>query len=178
MFKIKISLLLMFAFSLSASSQIKLNIGLGGNVPAGAVAGFEIEKFFTDKFSSPLRTDVSFFLTKDYNALTIDLHKGFRKYFGFGLFVEQYVGLGAIASFYKVQSIWYYDNYGNNTRFKDGANWGIMPSVSLGIGYDLMHKKEKAHMIWVRPKLYWNMGFRGLNLPYTALQAGYTMNIK
>jgi hypothetical protein len=163
--------------SLYAYSQNKLNAGAGLTLNTGLVTEFELEKYYSDNFSLPLRGNLGFFFTEDYNALTIDIHKGFRQYLKSGFFTEQWLGIGGIASFYKIESIWYYDNYGNVTRYKDGANWGIMPSVTLGIGYNITHKKEKKNLIWVRPKVFWNLGFRGLNLPYASLQIGYTFNI-
>ena len=79
----------------------------------GVIAEFEIQKFYSEDFALPLRSDISFLTTPDYNSLSIDIHKGFRKYLKSGIFIEQSVGLGATANFYKVESIWYYDNYGN-----------------------------------------------------------------
>lgn len=151
-------------------------MGAGISWKPGISAEFEMEKFYTDNFSLPQRANVGFFMTDDYNALTIDVHQGFRQYFKSGIFAEQWLGLGGIASFYKIESIWYYDDFGNVIVPRDGANWGIMPSVTLGCGYNLTHKKEKKNLIWVRPKVFWNLGFRSFNLPYASVQVGYTYN--
>ena len=108
----------------------------------------------------------------------MDIHKGFRKYYKSGLVLEQSIGVGLGATFYTLESIWYTEKHGGSFRYYDGANWGIMPSVTAGIGYNLSKKDGTNHFIWVRPKIYWNLGIRGLHLPYAALQIGYTHHIK
>ena len=37
-----------------------------------------------------------------------------------------------------------------------------MPSVTAGLGYNFSKNDEGADMIWIRPKIYWDLGFRGL----------------
>ena len=49
----------------------------------------------------------------------IDIHKGFRKYFANGLFVEQSIGVGVIGKSFKTDSYWYYDKY-----MASVATWG------------------------------------------------------
>ncbi|MCP4310866.1 MAG: hypothetical protein GY790_06350 [Bacteroidetes bacterium] len=162
-------------------AQIRLNAGIGyygenGSNP-GFVLEFEYEKLHGDDFSLPLRGDLGYHSTPDYNALIIDLHKGFRKYFGSGLFLEQSVGVGVIAKNYKTE-MWFIDDYTYSIPHGNGTVLGFMPSVSAGLGYDLSKNKETSDLIWVRPKLYWDLGFRSLHLPYAALQIGYTHTLK
>ena len=144
----------------------------------GFLLEFEYEKFYKDDFSAPLRADLSFFSDPDYNALVLDVHKGFRKHFSNGLFVEQSVGMGLITTFYKDDDIVYYDKYTNAVFHYHKAHFGLSPSVTLGIGYDLTHDSNKSNLLWIRPKVYWNLGLRPLNLPFYALQVGYTHNFK
>jgi len=144
----------------------------------GVSLGLEHEKFFSENFSLPLKVSASYTAKADYNSVSIELLKGFRRYFGNGFFGEQYLGLGMMANYYKVESIWYYDQFDNVVRFKDGANWGFMPSVTLGGGYNITHKKGTSNFIWVRPKVYWNFGIRGLAMPYASVQIGFTHTFK
>ena len=53
-----------------------------------------------------------------------------------------------------------------------------MAQPSTGIGYNLSREKEGNDLIWLRPKVYWDLGFRGLHLPYSAVQLGYTHTFK
>lgn len=173
-------ILIMIAITISyvCYSQRKISIGGGLTYKPGAVIEFELEKQLSESFSIPFRSDIGYFLTDDYNSFTIDIHKGYRKSFQSGFLIEQSMGIGGTASYYKVESIWYEDNYGNVIRFKDGANWSIMPSVTLGTGYKIGKKSDASNLIWIRGKIYWNLGFSGLNLPHAMVQIGYSFNIK
>jgi hypothetical protein len=166
---------------LSADGQTHINGGLGyfgeNGVHPGAVLEFEYERYHTENFSLPLRADLGFHINPDYNAFTFDLHKGFRKYFASGLFLEQSIGVGVIAKSFK-SHYWYHDQYGNSIPHGNSMVFGFMPSVTAGAGYDLSKEKEGLDLIWVRPKVYWDLGFRGLHLPYVALQIGFTHTFK
>jgi len=168
-------------FHLAAEAQTHLNAGIGyygENVShPGAVLEFEYEPFFAESFSLPLRGDIGFHVNPDYNAYTIDIHKGFRKYFKPGLFLEQSVGVGVIAKVIR-GNYWYWDEYNNAVPHGNTTVWGFMPSVTVGAGYNLSKDKEGSDLIWIRPKLYWDLGFRGLYLPYWALQIGFTHTFK
>ena len=182
--KVKIYFLvtLLTGFTALCFSQTKLNIGGGYFGEAishpGLVLEFEFEKFHSESFSLPLRADLGYFTTSDYRVLFLDFHKGFRKHFQSGLFVEQSIGAGVMSTFYDVESIFYFDKYSNSIRYYKGANLSFMPSVSLGIGYNLTKNSETQNIIWLRPKIYWNLGFRGLHLPYGALQVGFSHTFK
>ncbi len=82
------------------SSSPKLRVGgayVGENfVRPGFVMEFEYEKIYTPFFSLPLRANLGYQVNKDYHAFFLDVHKGFRKYFRSGLFLEQSVGAGLI----------------------------------------------------------------------------------
>jgi len=167
---------------LAANGQTHLNGGIGyygENVThPGVVLEFEYERYFSEGFSLPLRADIGFHINPEYNAYTIDIHKGFRKYFNSGLFLEQSLGVGVIAKSYKGDDYWYYDQYFANIPHGNSTVWGFMPSVTFGAGYNLSKEEEAARLIWIRPKIYWDLGFRGLELPYAALQIGYTHTFK
>lgn len=144
----------------------------------GGAVGLEYEKYHTENLSLPLKAEAGFFVKPDYNSLIIEIHKGFRRYFDSGFFFEQSIGLGLTAHFYKVESIWYHNTYEYGGRYKDGANWGITPSIKAGAGYNLSHKKDGLTLIWIRPKVYWNLGTMQLNMPYAAVQIGFTHQLK
>lgn len=179
--RLQFSILFLLFFSQSFA-QTDLNIGggyYGENFTSpGFLLEFEYEKHQTDNLSLPLRSDLGFFSSSEYNALIIDIHQGYRRYFNSGLFVEQSIGLGIISTIYKIESIWYIDKYGNVIRYRDGMNIGFMPSVTMGLGYNLSKNEQSKNLIWIRPKVYWNFLIRGLNIPYWALQIGYTYNFK
>ena len=174
-------LAILSGFIPTASSQSRLNGGIGyygENVShPGAVLEIEHEPFFAEGFSLPLRADVGFHINPDYNAYTMDVHKGFRKYFKTGFFLEQSIGVGVIAKSYKTH-YFYMDEYAQSIAHGNGPVWGFMPSVTAGAGYNLSKGKEGTDLVWIRPKVYWDLGFRALYLPYWALQIGFTHTFK
>ncbi|MGW8314931.1 MAG: hypothetical protein ACWGNV_04965 [Bacteroidales bacterium] len=163
-------------------TQSLLNAGIGyfgeGLTSPGVVLEVEYEKRLTDDFSLPWRGDVGYHNTPDYHAFIVDIHKGFRKYWNSGLFVEQSVGAGIITKSFKEEDYWYRDTYANSIPHGNHMIWGFMPSVTLGAGYNLSKGNQISDLLWIRPKIYWDLGFRGLHLPYFALQAGYTHTFK
>lgn len=170
------------AIHMISNAQTRISAGAGyygeSAVNPGLVLEFEYEKFHTALFSLPLRADLGFHSTADYSAITLDMHKGFRKYFASGLFLEQSLGLGLISKSFKDSEYWYQDQYDNSIAHGNQAILGFMPSVSAGAGYNFSKKEQGADLIWVRPKIYWDLGFRGLHLPYWALQIGFTHTFK
>jgi len=180
--KIILILVAIAAITSYANGQTNLNAGLGyygeNFVNPGFVLEFEYEKMHTEDFSLPLRGDLGYHSTPDYHAFTIDVHKGFRKYFASGLVVEQSAGVGVIAKNYKGDDYWYNDEYFNSVPHGNTTVWGFMPSVTAGLGYNFSKNKEGTDLLWIRPKVYWDLGFRGLHLPYFAMQVGFTHTFK
>jgi hypothetical protein len=163
-------------------SQTNLNIGTGyfgfqGFRP-GWVVNLEWERFHSDKLSVPLRANLGYFRHPDYHAPFVDVHAGFRYRLPKGFFFGQSIGLGVISNFFTHGDLWYHEEYGGIWIPRSGANLSLMPSVDLSLGYDLSHKNNGQNLIWIRPIVFWNLGIRGLQYPFTALQIGFTHTIK
>ncbi len=169
-----------FAAVTNAQTHLKAGLGYYGEsiVNPGVVLEFEYEKMQSEDFSLPLRVDIGFHSTSDFNAMTFDVNKGFRKFFNSGLFLEQSLGLGIISKKYKTEGIWYNDKYSVYVSHSHQMVSGIMPSVTVGAGYRFSKNNTGSSLIWIRPKVYWDLGFRGLHLPYYAMQIGYTYTLK
>jgi hypothetical protein len=180
--KILVILIILTGIHIQTNAQTRINAGIGyygeSITNPGFVLEFESEKMLRDDFSLPLRGDLGYHSNPDFNAITIDIHKGFRKYFGSGLFLEQSVGIGFITKSFKEANYWYSDKHANSIPHGNKAILGFMPSVTAGIGYNFPKNKDGADLIWIRPKVYWDLGFRGFHLPYWALQIGYTHTFK
>ncbi len=168
--------------SIQISAQSHFNAGIGfttGSMSdAGLVLEIEHEKFYTGDLSLPLRLDIGMISLRDYNSMVFDIHKGFRKYFKSGFFVEQFLGAGVLSMSNKTGNTWYYDNYGNVLRYGDRAVWGFIPSVTTGVGYNLTANKGIQNMIWIRPKIYWNLALTRLDTPKAQVHFGFTKNFK
>ena len=180
----KLVLILIIAIGALSHSkaQNSLNAGIGMTVRSdgskGAVLNMQFEKPLTENFSLPLSLDMGYTVSTDYNTFNIEISKGFKITFESGLFIEQSIGIGLMAHFYKVESIWYNNEQLYAGRYRDGANWGITPAVKAGIGYNLTRKKETQNLIWLRPKVYLNLGTQRLDIPFSAIQLGFTHQIK
>lgn len=169
-------------FAAGANAQTHLNVGLGYYAESienpGLILEFEYEKMRSETFSLPIRGNIGFHSTPGFNAMTFDLHTGFRKYFNSGLFLEQSVGFGIIAKRFKTEGPWYIDKYSVSIPHGHNIVRGYMPSVTIGAGYNFSKNKGGKDILWIRPKVYWDLGFRGLYLPYYALQLGFSHNFK
>jgi hypothetical protein len=148
-----LTLMAIALLSTSTMAQYKLNLAAGfqgfGFEPTGYLLEFEYEKYYRDDFSAPLRADLIYAHSKDYEAVSLDIHKGFRKYFSNGLILEQAVGAGIITSFYNSDYIWSYDKYTNVVFHYNKPAIGFTRSVTLGVAYDLTKNAEKSNLIWV-----------------------------
>ncbi|MDX2362041.1 MAG: hypothetical protein QNK23_14625 [Crocinitomicaceae bacterium] len=168
-------------FGTKASAQTNWNLAAGyyaeSTTSPGIVIELEREKFHSDLLSIPIQFDVIGFLNPEYSGISLELKSGYRKYFNNGLFIEQTIGVGYQFTKY-TRDMWYVDKYHANVPHGNSIVPWFTASTSVGVGYNLTHKKDVSHLIWFRPKLTWLPGFRGLHLPYHAFQIGYTYNLK
>ena len=180
--KIFLILVAITGIQLHLMAQSRLNGGIGyfgeSLTHPGFVLEFEYEKPHSEAFSLPLRGDLGYHSNPDYQSFFVDIHKGFRRYFSSGLVLEQSIGAGVIAKNYKGDDYWYNDQYFNSIPHGNKTVWGFMPSVTAGLGYNLSKNREAVDLLWIRPKVYWDLGFRGFHLPYVALQIGFTHTFK
>lgn len=175
-------LILILGITLTGFSQKQLNLGAGyygeNGINPGVVLGLELEKFLSEEFSLPLRGDLGYHRNPEYHAVTLDIHKGYRRYFSGGLIIEQSLGIGLIRKTFTNSNYQFKDNRGAVIFHGNKPVTGIMPSVTVGVGYDFSANKDHSAMLWVRPKVYWDLAYRPLNLPNAALQIGFTKTIK
>ena len=162
-----------------APSAFRIGAGYFGEnlTHPGLVLEFEYDRVHSPVFSLPLRANLGYHFNEDYHSLFLDVHKGMRRSFHSGLLLEQSVGIGIIVKNYRTE-MWFYDDYFNVVPHGNKPVLGAMPSVSFGAGYDLSSEKDASSLLWLRPKIYWDLGFRMLHHPYFALQVGYSHTIK
>jgi len=142
------------------------------------VLEFEQETMFTERASLPFRIDVGFFHHPRYQTgLFVDVNYGFRQYFKSGLFLEESIGLGLLEGILSSDGVYEVDDNGNVTDATILNKLDLMPSLTLGIGYDLSSSKNKKNLIWIRPQAYYQYPFRTTSAYNFALQVGYTHTI-
>ena len=176
-------LIVLFALSsVSAAGQKSISAGLGfvgESINAhGIVLEIERDKLYSEGASLPTRLNLIFQNTEDYFTSSIDIHKGFRRNFSSGFVFEQSVGFGYIIKSYKEKSYWYRGELGENIPHGNKPVGSVLPSVTIGAGYNFSTDKGGYDYLWIRPKVYWELASRTLNTPYFSVQAGFTHTIK
>jgi hypothetical protein len=139
----------------------------------------ELEKTFSENASIPLRADLGFYVhPRNQYGLFFDLNAGFRQYFNSGLFVEESIGAGILQAFLHSEGVYDVDDEGVVTEGSRSIPIEFMPSLTLGIGYNLSQGSGKQNLIWIRPKIFWQIPNKSLSTYNFALQVGYTHTIK
>ncbi len=180
--KLYILALSLFALSLGAKAQTNFNIGAGyfGQTVTypGLVIEAEVEKMFSENASLPIRADLGFFVHPRHSyGLFLDLNAGFRRYYKSGIFLEESIGVGILQSFLHSDGVYSVDDSGEVSDASRAVPVDFMPSITLGIGYNLTQGSGKQNLIWVRPKLYWQLPHKTESTYNFALQVGFTHTI-
>lgn len=177
-------ILIMLAVIFTVSkAQTRTNIGGGyfGHTLThpGIVLEFELEKLFSEKASLPLRLDAGFYShLRNHYGLFIDLSFGFRRYFKSGLFLEESIGIGVLEAIINSDGVYNVDDNGNVTEASRFNPPDLMPSITLGIGYNLTKNSGTMNLVWFRPKIYWQYPHKTSSTFNPAVQVGFTHTIK
>ena len=183
----KIYFLLVALVIISVSPEItaQTNINVGGGyfghtvTHPGVVFELERERMFSENASLPVRLDLGFYVhPRNHTGLFLDLNFGFRRYFKSGLFLEESVGIGILQSFLHSDAVYQVDEGGRVSEASRAYSPDFMPSLTLGIGYNLTKGAGTQNLIWLRPKLYWQVPHKTTATFHPALQLGFTHTIK
>jgi len=180
----KLAIIFTMILGIFAEGNAQRNFSLGGgymgsslNAP-GFLFEVEFDKVHSEQFSIPLQLHLGLYTDKEgNNVMFTDLHRGYRLTFQNGLFVEQSFGIGVMLTSYKEYPYYNAEN-GNIGFFPNGRGWDLLPSVTLGAGYNVAWKNGGAGRIWCRPKVFWKIPFDNPAQPKFALQLGYSHVIK
>jgi len=180
---IVLSAALFLTCTVSNFAQINTNIGGGYFGHMGTHPGFvlEIEKehTFSEKASIPVRIDLGCYVHKrNHNGLFVDINYGFRRYYKSGFFLEESIGFGVLFSTLNGDGVYEVDDNGVVSEVSSFNQPDLMPSVTLGIGYDLSRNSDSKNLVWLRPKLAWQFPHKLSSLYTPSVQLGYTHTIK
>lgn len=181
--KLTILVLSLFAISLGAGAQTHFNIGGGyfGQTLSypGLVVEAEWELMYSGKASLPIRTDLGFYVHPRHSyGLFLDVNAGFRRYYNSGIFLEESIGVGILQSFLHSDGVYKVDDSGVVSDASRVLPADFMPSLTLGIGYNLTHGSGRQNLIWLRPKIYWQLPHKTESSYNFALQIGFTHTIR
>ena len=177
---ITIIVLITAAYNTYAQSNFNVGAGYFGHTASypGIVLEAEWETNFTPKASLPLRIDVGFYVHKRYHTgIFADVNYGFRQYFKSGIYLEESIGVGVLAAFLSNDGTYEVSETGELSEVSNFSSVDFMPSITLGIGYNLTKEKERSNIIWVRPKLFWQYPHKTTSTYNGAVQIGYSRTI-
>lgn len=180
--KLYMSIMGIFMAVAGLEAQTNLNIGGGyfGQTVTypGMIIEAEMEYMFSEQASLPLRLDLGFYVHPRHSTgLFFDLNAGFRRYFKSGLFLEESVGIGVLETFLQSDAVYTVDDAGNVSEGSRANPLAFMPSVTLGVGYNLTRNSGKQNLVWMRPKLFWQVPHKTISAYNFALQVGFTHTI-
>ena len=164
---------------MSAGAQNRINLGGGyfGQTLShpGVVLEFELEHSYSERASLPIRFDLGAYVHPRYHfGLFLDANAGFRQYFRSGLFVEEGIGAGIFQSWLHSDQVYEVDDAGSVHETSRINPPDFMPSLTLGLGYNLTGNSGKRNLIWLRPKIYWQVPHKTTSTYNFALQLGFT----
>lgn len=176
-----VSLITGLSLSMNAQENIKVGGGYFGQIVTypGLVLEFEKEEMQSEKVSIPVRIDIGFYYHKRHTTgVFAEVNYGFRRYFQSGLFLEESIGLGVMQTMLSGDAVYSVDDQGSVVESNRFNQPDIMPSITLGLGFDLSKGKEKQTLVWLRPKIYWQFPERTSSVFNAAVQLGFTHTIK
>jgi len=180
--KIYITITGIFTALLGLDAQLNVNIGGGyfgkHATYSGLVLEAEVEHMFSEQASLPLRLDMGFYVhPRQSTGIFLDLNAGFRRYFKSGFFLEESVGVGVLETFLHSDAGYTIDDSGSVSEDSRANPPQFMPSITLGVGYNLTQGSGKQNLIWLRPKVYWEVPHWELSTYSFAIQLGFTHTI-
>ena len=180
--RIYIVIILVVAAFSSAIGQSNFSVGGGyfGHTATypGVVFEAEWESVLTDKASMPLRVDIgAYFHERYHTGIFADVNYGFRQYFKSGIYLEESVGAGVLVSFLSNDATYEVDDAGEVNETSGFSTVDFMPSITLGVGYNVTKNRDVANYVWFRPKLFWQYPHKTTSTYNFAVQVGYTHTI-
>lgn len=181
--RIIFSLALLIGLSTTSFAQTTTKIGVGyfGEtvVYGGAVVELEIEQQVSPSTSLPLRIDIGYFShPRNQTGVFLDVNYGFRKYFKSGFFLEESIGIGVLQTILNGEDGVF--ELGEDGTFIEGSKFNkpdLMPSITLGVGYQMKGGKGLPSSIWLRPKIYWQYPEKLKSVFHLAVQVGVSWDL-
>jgi hypothetical protein len=115
---------------------------------------------------------------RNHTGLFSEVQLGQRLNFRSGLLLEQSIGIGYLHTFLNGGPVYEVNDNGVVSKSRNPGRSHLMPSVSLGFGWNVARSEALPLLLFVRPKVFWQYPFNGYALPHLALQAGVTKVVR
>lgn len=164
-----------------AQSNTKIGVGYFGETVnnAGFVLELEREHRFSPSASLPIRLNVGYYAhQRNHKGIFTDINVGFRKYFSSGLFLEESIGIGVIQTMVNGEDgVFEVDDDGTVRETSRFNQPDLMPSITLGIGYQMDGGGALPSSIWLRPKVFWQYPQEQYSAYHIAVQVGMSWDL-
>ncbi len=114
---------------------------------------------------------------RNNTSLFIRAQWGQRLNFKSGLFLDQFVGLGYLHQFVHGGALYKVEPNGAVVETPNSGQPLIMPSFSLGTGYNFSKNNTHGIKIYFRPEFFWKAPFNGYYLTHFAISTGIIINL-
>ena len=115
---------------------------------------------------------------RNHTALFAELGIAQRLIFRKRFFLEQSFGIGYLHTFLNGGPVYEVKEDGTVSKSSNLGRPHVMPSVSIGFGWNIAASKKLPLLVFLRPKAFWQYPFNGYALPHLAIQAGITKVIR
>ncbi|HEX8576589.1 MAG TPA: hypothetical protein VF677_09890 [Flavobacterium sp.] len=145
----------------------------------GLFAGYEHNLMPQKRYQLLLALNLGGYIHQNnHTGLFSEVGIGQRFNFRSGFLLEQYVGMGYLHTFLNGGPIYEVNDNGVVSETSNKGRSHVMPSVSLGLGWNLARSKKLPLLVFVRPRVFWQYPFNSYALPHVALQVGITKVIR
>ena len=114
---------------------------------------------------------------RNHKALFATLQFGQRITFRSGWFVDQSIGVGYLITFLDGE-VYTVNPTGSVEQMANTGRSHLMPSVSVGVGYDFTNKDIAKLQLFLRPQAFWQLPFNHYALLHIGLQAGIILPLR
>jgi hypothetical protein len=115
---------------------------------------------------------------RNHTGLFSEVQLGQRLNFRSGLLLEQSIGIGYLHTLLNGGPVYEVNADGAVSKSRNPGRSHVMPSVSLGFGWNVARSENLPLLLFVRPRVFWQYPFNNYALPHLALQAGLTKVIR
>jgi len=164
----------------SLNNKIGFTAGYFGETVthAGMNVGIEHYPHQSDRHQMILAGNVGGYVhPRNNTSLFIRAQWGQRLNFKSGLFLDQFIGLGYLHQFVHGGDLYEVKPNGAVVKTPDSGQPLVMPSISLGTGYDFSKTTAYCMKVYLRPELFWKAPFNGYYLTHFALTTGLIINL-
>lgn len=161
----------------------KLFVGYFGETIShyGLTAGVEHYAFQNEKYQIILSANAGAYVhIRNNSSIFLRTQWGQRYTSKSGVFVDNFLGLGYLHQFTNGGEIYEVLPNGAVVETPNTGKAMVMPSISIGTGYDFSKKTKSNLIFYVRPELFWKAPFNGYYLTHFAINTGliFKLNAK